>query len=60
VSGDNNLESAKAAMLGFPYTPNGFDLKELALFELDLNQAAEEFNKESKLINVYLFSQGGL
>lgn len=60
MSGANDLKSAKAAMLGYSYKFGNFKRTELNLVEKALEDKAKEFNKNSKAVNIYLFTPNGL
>lgn len=58
--GSNDLKAAKAAMLGYTYRFGDYDQKQLHNVEKALEDKAQEFNKDSKHVNIYLFTPNGL
>lgn len=54
------MKSAKAAMFGFSYSYGDYKQDDLGKIEAKIEDDAELFNKDSKHINVYVFSQNGL
>lgn len=59
-TGQNDLKKALAASMGLIYERKDFTLLDVNQYELKLDDAAIEFNKDSKHVNVYLFSGGAL
>ena len=58
--GKNDLKSAKAAMLGYPYQFGTYTKEQLNLVEKALEDVAIEFSKTSKHVNIFLFTPNGL
>lgn len=47
-------------MFGYPYQFGKYTRNELNIVEKSLEDAAKEFNKNSKSVNIYLFTPNGL
>jgi len=58
--GTNDLKTAKAAMLGYTYSFGDYKQEELFNVEKALEEQAKELNKDSKFVNIYLFTPNGL
>lgn len=55
-TGANDIKSAKAAMLGYPYKYGDYKIEEINLIEKEMEAAAAAFNENSKAVNVYMFT----
>jgi predicted RND superfamily exporter protein len=58
--GTNDVTTAKAAMLGYPYALGDYTQEQLFPVEKALEEEAKKFNKESKFVNIFLFTPNGL
>jgi len=60
-TGANDIKSAKATTLAYPYLFGEMDRDQRSEYEALIEKVAKDFNKASgKSINLYLFSQNGL
>lgn len=59
-SGANNLESAKLAVLSIPFEGLDFTKDELQKFEVKAEEIGNKFSKESSILDVYMYTLGGL
>lgn len=57
-SGVNDIKSAKSTLISYPYTLQDVAVsrQDVQIFEKDLQATADNFNRNSKYVNVYLFS----
>ena len=60
TSGENDLTAAKAATFGYAYQYGNFTKDECEPLEEEISRLRAEFNKNSKYITVYIFSQSGV
>jgi len=59
-SGANDLESAKLAVLSLPFEGLDFTKDELQKFEVKAEEVGIGFSQESSILNVYMYTLGGL
>lgn len=58
--GTNDIKSARAIMLGFPYLIGDMVREDLDKLEGELEKQAIDFSKEATEVNIFMFSQYGL
>ena len=54
------MRGANATTFGYAYQYGNFTKDECEPLEVEINRLREEFNKKSKLITVYIFSNSGV
>lgn len=60
TSGENDLTGANATTFGYAYQYGNLTKDDCEPLEEEINRLREEFNKESSLITVYIFSNSGV
>ena len=60
TSGKNNIQSATVMAMGISYQHNDYGREEIRQLEEAIQNATDKFNKDSKHVNFFLFTQTGL
>lgn len=59
-NGTNDVKSAKAMMLGYPYLLGNFTAQQLEPIEEEMEKKAAKFSESSEHVNIFMFTQYGL